>query len=170
MAENDEVSLMKLYQDLISSPPGATWSTKLQNYCEIFWTRVEREPIPPPDLVDEFIKLLRNDDNLLLARLVIPDLRIAIEPPDNPIKLKILGHIDPNRSSIRLLGARTQQYDTEEHTHFLEERQLLLEAELYRASLLLYGHSNINEAQKKRLQEWLAAYPAESTVDLPSLR
>ncbi|RYO63358.1 hypothetical protein AA0113_g6028 [Alternaria arborescens] len=164
MAQNGDVSLADLYQDLINCPPGVTRSTKLQTYCETFWSRLKYNPLPSSVLIDDFIRLLQNDDDLLLARLVIPPLRPTVDPPDNPILLEILGHINSDRTTIQSLNSRPQLYGTQTNAHFLEEKRILQETELYRASLLLYGHSNTNEAQRQRLQEWLAAYPTEEAA------
>jgi len=130
-------------------------------FCEQVWNRLEEHPPPTNEILKCLVAILQDDDNVLLARLVIPDLRIGSQDPTHPVKRDLFHQINPHRSSLDITPSRFETRDAEAHALYEEEKTLLQEAELYRAAVLLYGHGNTNEGQKERLRRWLATYPAE---------
>ncbi|KAH3968415.1 hypothetical protein HBH98_172280 [Parastagonospora nodorum] len=156
----DDATLQRLYQD-ISSSSCADRGAQLQAFCEHTWKRLQSSPLPEESILQDFAALLKDDDNLLLARLVIPELRLGTPAPSNPLQQNLLRQINPQRNSIKILRERPHTRDPEAHRLYEEEKAVLQDADLYRAAMLLYGHGPANEAQKEDLQQWLAAYPAE---------
>ena len=157
----DDSALQRLCQD-ISDPGCEDRAARLQVFCEHTWDRLNHLPLPAEHIVQGFMAVLQDDANLLLARLVIPDLRPDACAPSNPFKLKLWQQINPQRPSLEHLHKRPQTSDTEARRLYEEEKSILQEAELYRAAMLLYGHGPADETQKEGLLRWLATYPADS--------
>jgi hypothetical protein len=127
----------------------------LQTLCEDFWERIERDPPLPTDTVDHFVQLLQRDEDLVLARLVVPDLRISSDN-QNPIQRQILNRIAPQRSSIQFFNQPIHDHDTTQARRlYTEETRIMQEVDMYRASILLFNRGNLNLSQRDELREWL---------------
>jgi hypothetical protein len=156
----NDAALQRLYDDIRSA--GCTdRGAKVQVFCEQVWDRLEHRPLPANSIVQGLVALLQNDTDALLARLVVPDLRPDSLAPRNPVKQQLLHTISPQRPSLEFLYKQPQMRDTEAHRLYDEEKEVLQEAELYRAAMLLYGQGPANEVQKEAIQRWIATYPTE---------
>ena len=165
----DDQRLDRLYQELEIEKFQHRRGVLLQTFCADLWRRIQQTPPPPECLVDRLVHLLQNDDDLLLAQLVIPDLRPNAESEDAS-KAVLLNRINKDRPSIQMLKHGPQPQDLESQHRFQQEKEKLQEAELYRASILLYGHGNLDEAHKQKVRDWLAAYPVDGKSALSSPR
>ncbi|EMD86104.1 hypothetical protein COCC4DRAFT_64061 [Bipolaris maydis ATCC 48331] len=152
-------ALQKLYRDICSTSCKDR-AAKLQVFSEQMWERLEHHPLPADNIIQGFADILRNDNDILLVRLVVPDFRPGSPIPTNTIKQRLL-QINPRPSPLESIRKYFPERDTEVHRLYEEEKTVLQEAELYRAAVLLYGHGNISQERKERLQHWLATYPAE---------
>jgi hypothetical protein len=159
-ATSDDATLQILYQELCSQSCSDR-AAKVQLFCEHTWNHIERDPLPKESLVHGLVTLLQDDANLLLVRLVVPELRNNALSPTNPAQQKVLRQINPHRKSIESLWQRPQTRDPEAHRLYEEEKAILQDAELNRAAMLLYGHGPVGEVQKAELRQWLATYPAD---------
>ena len=139
------------------------WGPKLQGACEKFWTLLGTEHDVSEAAVTSFIHLLLQQDNLALARLVIPDLRAGGQVRmETKLKQRIMDS---------LLGVRAELagYETTEQADFDQdfvkaEKAVFHDIELWRASLLLSGKGDAavglaDEKEVERIRAWLAAYP-----------
>ncbi|CAO2652460.1 Nn.00g007430.m01.CDS01 [Neocucurbitaria sp. VM-36] len=157
---DNDVALSLLHQELCNLNC-ADHGAKFQVFCERLWDRLQHDPPPADSILHGFVTMLQSDDNVLLAQLVIPDLRPNAAPPASPVKRKLLHQIEPGRPSLEFLRKRPQPHDTEAHRRHMEEKQRLQDADLHRACLLLYGRGNLDETQKEEVRRWLASYPKE---------
>ena len=134
---------------------------KLQVFCESLWDRLEHTPRPPETLLSAFLALLTDDDDLRLVQLVLPDLRPAATTSANALKRDLVCRFQGRQPLFEIPHSHRQTHDTEAHRQFEEEKRVLQDAELYRASILLCGHGNTNEAHKERVRQWLLGFPKE---------
>ena len=154
--------LQSLYQELCSVNC-ADRGAKLQSFCEKMWDRLQYSPPPPDTSLDDFVTLLKDDHDAVLAQLVISDLRpnANITSISNPVKQTILQRLRLHQPlfSCRQIPLRTNDPDT--HRLYAEEKQILQAADLRRACLLIYGRVDVSETQREELLRWLDSYPRE---------
>jgi len=110
-------------------------------------------------MVDDFVSWLHDEENILLAQLVIPDLRPAVVASDDPLKRSITNRIHLRNPSLEFFERRKSAYDTEAQRLHEEEKQIVHDADCHRACLLLYGRANLDGEQRKEVSQWLAASP-----------
>lgn len=109
--------------------------------------------------VDEFMSLLKRDDNLLLARLVIPDLREHAAQPQDLIKRHIVHLVQASRPSLQYHNTVLQQISEETRRLYAEERARFQHADMYRASILLLNRGNLGTADTEKIRRWLDSFP-----------
>lgn len=97
--------------------------------------------------------MLQSDDDLLVARLVIPELRPNTTAPQNSSKQEVLRRVNPFRPSLAYLEPGRQAGFDQTQPLYAEEKRTFQEAEMYRAFILLYNCSNLDEAERKQVQE-----------------
>lgn len=144
----------------VQGPECEDWGTKVQELCREFWKLFERDEHVSRQHVQALIEILSEEKAFELARLVIPDLRGESGTTDNEYKRQV---IDSTRAmSAELTSTQTSTQSQYDDPSYQEEKETLADAELYRASLLLYNHGKLSAAQAKEVQEWLAARPGVS--------
>jgi hypothetical protein len=164
----DSDAVLELLQQELCDATCVDRAAKFQMFCEMFWDRLQVDPAPANSAFDRFVAMLQQDDNVLLAQLVIPDLRPNAVPPLNHMKKRAWDSIQSGRISPDCFQQQQQidngSGDNDDDTHqlYIQEKQVLHEAELYRACILLYGRGNMDEGQREAVGEWLARYPTES--------
>jgi hypothetical protein len=156
----DQATLRELLDDLERHPQCADWGAKLQFACEHLWETLGTTNIysAATGMVDRLIHLLKDHHAMELARLVIPDLRSheALVFTD-PLKQKIFDSTTDSRSAFTKIETTTQtDFDT---PLYRAEKELFTEAEMYRASLLLYGSATFTGVQEKEILDWLSKRP-----------
>ena len=157
---NANEDLFALFTE-VQQPECEDWGTKLQEVCEGFWELLEQDDQVAPQYITAFIKILSEEKSFELARLVIPELRAE---PDissmNQYKQQIIERTQSIHATVATMQTNTQaQFD---ESLYREEKEALAEAELYRASLLLYNNGSLSDKQRSEVQEWLATRPGVS--------
>ncbi|XP_014559583.1 hypothetical protein COCVIDRAFT_13475 [Bipolaris victoriae FI3] len=150
---SDDGIILHLHQELCNAVCDDR-AAKFQIFSEKVWMRLGHEPPLADAIVNDFVAMLHNVDNLLLAQLVIPELRPAAPAPDNPFQRDVLFQIQLRRPILDLFQARPTGYDTEAQRLHEEEKRILKDADWHRACLLLYGRANINDEQKENVRQW----------------
>ncbi|KAG9764479.1 hypothetical protein KCU73_g946, partial [Aureobasidium melanogenum] len=155
--EMSDPQLVRLLAEIQEQPRCVDWGAKLQHVCEALWSALDNGN--HAKLVDPFIDILHQDDAFALARLVIPELRMD-EPSldqDNRLKQKILDNTAHQRKKA-LFSETAQQHDFD-NPLYRHEKEVFAEAEMYRASLLLYGSAAFDSVEQEEILEWLANRP-----------
>ena len=130
--------------------PCPNWNTKFVRLCELFWGRVDDDPSVAA-YADAFTALLQDDDNLLLARNAIPELRSNAE--HTGVKREILRRIE--RPSHRALTP----------PHFRAEQAAMHEVDMYRTWVLMCNrYKVVDEEERKQLRAWLDSCPIKERV------
>jgi len=159
---NDDSTLRDLFQE-ICKPDCADRGARLQVFCECLWDRLDTNPPPADILLNNLATILENKNDLLLAQLVIPDLRSAADLPDAPWKKSIIQGLRLRQPSLNSVQQKLQMPDMEGSRHFKEEKQVLQDAEVYRASILLAGDGHTSDEQRQKIQQWLSEFPKDDT-------
>ncbi|KAL8645236.1 MAG: hypothetical protein Q9226_007388 [Calogaya cf. arnoldii] len=134
------------------------WGSKLQNFSRDFWADLEDNPSVAAPCIDDFVRLLQQQDSLALVQNVLPDLRGTSVPETiNKYKQRILHGIIDLRKEISRIGS-IQQADFDD-VSYQEEKQIFEEAELYRAELLLFSRGSLTDLKRKELQQWWSNRP-----------
>jgi hypothetical protein len=156
----EQAELQKLLRDLAEIPRCDDWGAKLQWACETLWNVLGTDRDYPNSsvMIDQLISLLNNPDAMEIARLVIPELRThANVKLNDPSKQKIIDGTMERRSTLTKI--ETTKQDDFDDPLYKAEKQSFSEAEMYRASLLLYGSAAFDEVQEKEILEWLSKRP-----------
>ncbi|KAI4650430.1 uncharacterized protein J4E92_009059 [Alternaria infectoria] len=147
--------LAALFEEL-HHPDTRDRSARIQNLCEVYWDILSNDTSIAQLHLNEFTLLLREDENLALAQLVIPELRYSAPTAKEETKR----HIQHLFQSVSSLSPNTTQTKyAEVHQLFESEKDIIQEMDLYRAALLLFNRGEISEARKTRLREWLQNAP-----------
>ena len=123
---------------------------QLQSACTHVWGLMETDPTIAKRYLDDFIKLLQTDTNLLLARLVIPELRSPTQQ-SNVLRQEALRRINP----LRLRQTR----DNHAQPFFAQEAIVLRDARMHRMNILVHNRASFSGSQREELQKWLDACP-----------
>ncbi|THX31611.1 hypothetical protein D6D12_02719 [Aureobasidium pullulans] len=127
------------FQQLEAAPRCPDWGTKLQDFCEAFWTWLDNH-VADSQIVDRFITLLRQPACFELAQLVIPELRDHQDLRlDNQHKRRILDMISDMCIEATRLESLTQA-DFDE-PFYAAEKKLHAESELVRKQNI--NHSGV---------------------------
>lgn len=148
----------------IRTPGGCEdWAARLQELCEEFWALLEHDGHVSQQHVTAFIQVLSNKEGFELARLIIPDLRDdPAVPHENHHKQNIIDRTRPIRAEVTAKQSCVQrEFD---QPLYQEEKHIFAEAELYRASLLLYNSASLTAEQKAQVKEWVAARPGVTSL------
>jgi hypothetical protein len=157
LSNSDEV-LHTTYQKL-HEPGCEDREARLQVFCEAFWDRIIQCPPPSEHSIDSFVTMLQCPGNLLLARLVISDLRPSAITPTHPIRRYVVQQIQQHNTQINLYAETSRTQNFEDTRLYGEELKVLQETDLYRACILLYGRGNMTASQKDEVRKWLERYP-----------
>jgi hypothetical protein len=151
----------------LEDPQSKDRSAKFQELCESLWNGLDHGTQLNVHDVDAFTALLMNEDDLLLAELVIPELRKdARTTPDNELKLRIISHTATARKrSWQNRSMNWEELDRRQPL-YRAEKDALQEGEMHRAGVLVFNNGTINKDQRDALRTWLAAYPRASPPPL----
>jgi hypothetical protein len=156
---NDEGTLSRRFEEVRESGCPDR-GTKLQCLCEIYWNIIDHNPSLARKHIESFAQLLEKDSDLLLARLVIPDLRQNATPLQDPLKQDILHRIRAHRPSLYYLEPSRNKY-AQAIPQYTEEKRIFQDLDMYRASLLLFNRGNLDETQEQAVRQWLEDCPIE---------
>ncbi|THV89570.1 hypothetical protein D6D27_06385 [Aureobasidium pullulans] len=158
-------SLLQLVKQLQQQPKCPDWGAKLQHTCEAIWSALDDDSSNSSNLdaVDEFIALLQQTDAFTLARLVIPELRATKPPVLSSLKQKIINQTTHQRTEALGLESNAQS-EFDSHL-YRQEKEEFTEAEMFRASLLLYGSASFDGVQEEEIIQWLASRPKKPVKD-----
>ncbi|EMD95248.1 hypothetical protein COCC4DRAFT_64988 [Bipolaris maydis ATCC 48331] len=156
----DDGIILRLHEELCNAVCEDR-AAKFQIFSEKLWKRLGHEPPLADAVVNDFVAMLHNVDNLLLAQLVIPELRHTAPAPDNSFQRDILFQIQLRRPILDIFKARPVGYGPEAQSLYEEEKRILEDADWHRACLLLYGRANISDTQRENVRQWLAHCPKE---------
>ncbi|KAF1992795.1 hypothetical protein P154DRAFT_540940 [Amniculicola lignicola CBS 123094] len=112
--------------------------------------------------IPSFVSLLQSNDDLLLAELVIPDLRPHVDLPQNCIKEDVVRLIRSRCYTLphpSLLPRVNDPFNT--LRLYREEEQIFQESEMHRASIQLCKRGKLNQAQQQDLRHWLDSCPLQ---------
>lgn len=156
----ETTKLQQLLDDLTAEPRCDDWGAKFQWACETLWNDLGTGKSSPNSsiMVDQLISLMSKPDAMELARLVIPELRAHADMKlSDPSQQKIIDCTTQHRSTFtKIETTRQEDFD---NPLYKAEKQAFSEAEMYRASLLLYGSAAFDEVQEKEILEWLSNRP-----------
>ena len=162
-AQTADEGLQELYREL-HEVHCIGRAAKLQLFCEKIWTQLTHGPPPSDGLLNGFVGLLQDDNDALLAQLVIPDLRSPSSDSaslPNAVKQSIVRRLRLQQPLFDRPTIPLHITDSEADRLYTEEKQILQGADLHRACLLIYGRVNVDETQKEDLRRWLDSYPRE---------
>jgi hypothetical protein len=142
----------------ISQPGYPDYSTRLQILCEFMWQGLEHNSDDASAHVNGFVDLLRHGDNILLAKLVMPDLRCESPRIGNALKRSVLSQLQPLSQHPRMLpvGNNIQ----EAHRLYSQETEILREVDMYQAGTLLYNRGNLSGPERRAVDRWLSDAPS----------
>jgi hypothetical protein len=152
--------LLARFQEILPPERCEDWGAKLQELCEEFWELLEQDNQVTQRHVTAFIEVLLAEESFELVRLVIPELRS--EPaakPENKYKQQIIERTVSMRAKLATFQSTQAQFD---EPQYRDEKNRLAEAELYRASLLLYNRGNLTVEQRNNVEKWMAARPGSA--------
>lgn len=155
---NVDEQLLARFEEVLQPEGCDDWGAKLQDLCESFWEFLEQDNDILPQYVDAFVNVLLREESFALVRLVIPEFRS--EPAaklENHHKQQIMVRTTHIRAKLAIIE-RTNQAQFDEPL-YRAEKDIIAEAEMYRASLLLYNSANLDTEQKDEVRKWLAARP-----------
>jgi hypothetical protein len=140
----------------IRQPNCLDYGARLQALCEVIWQSFENDPNTASPYVDDFVDLLKQGDNLSVARLVIPDLR-SNSIVNNALKRNVLSRVQP---PCQYPHPPAVSDDIKEaHRLYTQETAILQEVDMYRAGILLYNRGNLSDAEKRAVDSWLSDAP-----------
>ncbi|KAG9693646.1 hypothetical protein KCU95_g3197, partial [Aureobasidium melanogenum] len=155
-----DATFARLLSEVQEQPRCDDWGAKLQHVCDTLWSALD-DKADDPGLADTLIAMLQQEDAFALARLVIPELRSKEPLVDSLLKQKVIDRTASQRMAALSLEA-TQQSDFDTNL-YSEEKEVFTEAEMYRASLLLYGSAAFDNVEEQEIIQWLAQRPKKST-------
>jgi len=162
MSRNDPL-LSARFKEL-AEPNCSYYGVKLQQTCEMYWDALDVNPSSASAYIADFVALvLAKPDSLLVANMVIPELRHLDNPArcTNPLKDQIIHQLQLAQPSK---AQPTNVYD-ETRRLYKEELGIVQEADMYRAGLLLYNRGNLSRQEQDSVRAWLQAAPSsEGTV------
>ncbi|TIA32242.1 hypothetical protein D6C78_08364 [Aureobasidium pullulans] len=131
--------------------------------CESLWTTLEDEDNEANhhDLAQTLISIIKQEDAFVLARLVIPKLRMKEPEVQNPFKQEIITQTMAQRTQALALET-SQQSDFDNHL-YRQEKEVFSESEMYRASLLLFRSAAFDGVEEQEILQWLANRPRKPT-------
>jgi len=155
-----QLTLAERFREL-RQPTCAGYGAKVQVVCEVMWQTLEHEPTAASAHVDEFIGLLEHGDNLLLAKLVIPELRYQPSTSTTDLKEHVLKQLQ--RPPERRRSPPSRSVIREAHDLHQQETATLDEVDWHRAGILLYNRGNLSNTEKLAVDEWLRNAPGRHT-------
>jgi hypothetical protein len=112
--------------------------------------------------VQDLVLLLQDMDNLALARLVIPELRSGAKRPQSLTQKIVVDGIAASRAGLRAIDETCQEdYDQPLYT---SEKRIFQEAEMYRASIMLFNSGSLDKEETEKVGKWMEACPVRTTV------
>ncbi|SMY28912.1 unnamed protein product [Zymoseptoria tritici ST99CH_1A5] len=138
------------------------WATAMQLTCESFWQALANGNTSTLHLVQEFCRMLHQDDSFDLARLAIPELRGFIDGQLTTAQQEVLKHTHDLRETSNNRSCITQNdFDT---AAYREEKDILLDAEINRASVLIHSGGALDPASAEEIRLWLDQRPGMKKV------
>jgi hypothetical protein len=148
------------FQEIVHREKCDDWGAKLQDLCETFWTLLDNDNDIAPTYMDLFVDILLRESNFALARLVIPEFRNQLgESLENYHKQQIMERTMHIRAKLTIVETTNQADFDKDQPLYRAEKDIFAEAEMYRASLLLYNHGKQNTEERENMRRWLAARP-----------
>lgn len=152
------MDLKKEIAELLQHPRRKGWGLRVQRLCEACWAILDDEAQSDDDLVNCFAQLLLEDDVLHLARMMIPDLRAPLDTAvQSKHKHRILEMTRKARATYAEHTSRSApSFDDE---LYQAEKDIFLDAEIYRASILLHQSRTLDPASAEEIRAWLEKRP-----------
>ena len=152
-------------QEVLQEMKCIDWGAKVQDVCERCWALLDENHGVAPVYMSSLIKLLQTEEAFAVARLVIPELRGALGTmkAENKHKQQIMNDTMNLRDHFTQIETRNQAHFDHDNPLYCVEKDIFMEAEMYRAGLLLYNSGSLDETQKQDVREWLAARPGNTS-------
>ena len=132
----------------------------MQQACRESWLSLASENTKV-NTQDQLIRLLQCEDTFNLARMVIPELSMALVTQVScPLQQRVLDSTYSLREKIASYTSRTQ--DTFDDELYRAEKDIFMEAEIMRASWLLYQDRAFGTADVGEIRRWLKDRPGTS--------
>jgi hypothetical protein len=154
------MALPQLLNQALSRENCLDWGSKVQVITKKFWRLTDSSPDQASELVDDFIRLLSTDDAFMIASLILPELRkrqSQEQAPLNSLRTKVLQGLQKPRDAVSLYAGFNQS--SVDALHYQQEKDLLLESEIYRVSILLLNRSCISGEEREQILKWLSQRP-----------
>jgi hypothetical protein len=140
------------------------WAAKVEDVCEKSWDLIrsvkEKEGVERErPWVEQLVSLLHDKDALELAKLVIPELRTVSTSSDSngmaPLQQYIIQQLRHGDAARLSRSIPTETGDE----LYQQEKEIFTEAEVYRASVLLYNTGTLSIERRKEVEDWLRLMP-----------
>ncbi|KAI7215274.1 hypothetical protein KC333_g5552 [Hortaea werneckii] len=134
-----------------------SWAADVQQTCRESWLALATDKVKV-NMQHQLITLLQNEDAFNLARMVIPELSMALDNQLScPRQQTVLDSTYTLREKIASYTSRTQ--DTFDDELYRAEKDIFMEAEVLRASWLLHQHRALGAADVGEIRRWLEDRP-----------
>jgi hypothetical protein len=136
---------------LLRGRDGPDRGTKLLSLCREVWTMLQDDA--NTELIEDFIALLQDYDDLALARLTLPELRSDADAPKHALQREVVEAIHEERAELRArLESKQTDFDRRQPFYAAEKRTLL-------------RSGGLSAEEDDKLKDWLAACPIQAACD-----
>lgn len=153
----------------LANPACPDRGAKLQCLCTQLWDMLEQSPRDASQYIDDFVALLQNQNDLLVARLVIPELRSGAMPPQNALQRKVVHETAGPRANLQALDESSQSSYDQKQPDYMSEKRIFQEAEMYRASVMLFNSGSLNKEESAQVKRWIEECPVKKTAGRENL-
>lgn len=155
--------MLKRFEELKTSQKDEQWSAQVIFTCEHLWSALS-----DPELFDRtlnqatvpaFVTFLADADCFQLAQTVVPELReVEVPPTASRYQRFILDSLKSYREQS--FARRTAPHDAVDTAAYRLEKDILYEAEVYRAQLFLQRSDQFTAQERQAIMAWLEQAPA----------
>lgn len=153
-----DMEMLSVLKSLQRRPKIQGWALKLQVVSEQVWTSLQTDEASS-DLIALFCDVLHCEDSFDIARLVVPELRGHLDRPTSLSQQRVLD-LTADLRNDRVLREKTTQASFDD-AEYCEEKDVLLDAEITRASLLLHSGGALDPATALEIRTWLRNGPGK---------
>lgn len=152
---------MEKLEDLLHQAQKKTrspsWAAEVQQICRESWLALVTDKVEV-SMQHQLIRLLRNEDAFNLARMVIPELSMALDTKLScPHQQTVLNSTYALREKIASYTSCTQE--TFDDELYRAEKDIFIEAEVMRASMLLHHNKALDATDVGEIRRWLDSRP-----------
>lgn len=161
--ESEMRDVAALLEGLLADQTTKDWAAALQDACTSTWALLAvADPATAScqQVLDLFDQLLSDQSRLLIAQLVVPELRQAqadAESECSPAQREVLaGARTVIERTGRLAHSRLAGYES---GYYTEEKEILRGAQQHQLCVLVNGDARLSDRQKRDFAEWFDRCP-----------